>query len=186
MSSERGEVQVSIIDFNIGGSYIKQTELQNLTKEILKYEQVSSSVIVNSITINDLYDLYKDKIFNSTDPDKVSNKFVLKIDIEGYEPHAFEQAKELFTKLDVVAVFLEFGKLLENLKKIKFDSGSDYLKRTKRMLRLLEDLNYKAYEPNGINMLDYKQWYDWPWDIYFRKCDSINCPGHLYKAVGVR
>jgi hypothetical protein len=181
VSNQRGEVQVSILDYNIGGAYIKQEELQNLTKEKAKYEQVSSSVIVNSITMDDLYDVYKDKIANKTS----SRKFVVKLDIEGYEPYAFEESRILFEKIQVVAVFLEFGKLLENLKKINFDSESKYLRRTKRMLKMLQNWNFEAYEPNGINKLDFKEWQNWPWDVYLRKCDLVNCPGREYRAVGV-
>ncbi len=181
VSNQRGEVQVSILDYNIGGAYIKQEELHNLTKGKAKYEQVSSSVIVNSITMDDLYDVYKDKIANKTS----SRKFVVKLDIEGYEPYAFEQSRILFEKIQVVAVFLEFGKLLENLKKINFDSESKYLRRTNRMLKMLQDWNFEAYEPNGINKLDFKDWQNWPWDVYFRKCDLVNCPGREYRAMGV-
>jgi len=183
VSNQRGEVQVSILDYNIGGAYIKQDELQNLTQEKAKYEQVSSSVIVNSITMNDLYDVYKDKIANKTDSSK--NKFVIKMDIEGYEPYAFEQSRILFDKTQVVAVFLEFGKLLENLKKINFNSESSYLRKTKLMLKMLQDRNFEAYEANGINKLDFNDWQEWPWDVYLRKCDLVNCPGREYKAVGV-
>lgn len=184
VSNQQGEVQVSIIDFNIGGAYIKQPELQNLSQEITKFEQVSSSVIVNSITMNDLYDVYMDKIIylNKT---ASSKKFIIKLDIEGYEPYAFEMARKLFERLEIVAVFLEFGKLLENLTKLEFHARSNYLRRTRSMLRMLEDFDYEPYEPNGINKLEYKEWQSWPWDVYFRKCDLVNCPGHVYKAVGV-
>ena len=185
ISNKRDEVQVSIIDFNIGGAYIKEPEIQNLPIDKKQYEQISSSVIVNSITVDDLYDVYKEKILNKSTAEKpISNKFILKLDIEGYEPFALEKSRYLFKKLQVVSIFLEFGKTLENLKKLDFDTESNYFRKTKNMLQLLKDLKYEPYEPNGINKLDYAEWKKWSWDIFFRNCDLVNCPGHEYKATG--
>lgn len=183
MSNKQEEVKVSILDFNIGGAYIRQAEILNQTRNSLN-EQISSSVIVNSITMDDLLVVYEDKIKNQSES-SARGKFILKIDIEGYESNAFGEAKKLFSNLQIVAIFLEFGKTLENLEKIKFADKSTYLKRTKKMLRFFEELTYEPYEANGINKLEYKSWKEWPWDIYLRKCDLINCPGHVYKATGV-
>lgn len=185
VSNKRQEVRVSILDFNIGGAYVKEPELLEHPEERKNDAQISSSVIVNSMTADDLYDVYTDKILNkSTSELPIGRKFVLKVDIEGYEPYAFEQARDLFSKLEILAVFLEFGKTLENLKLINYSSESLYFKKVKNMLRLFESLEYVAYEPNGINKLDYKEWKTWSWDIFLRNCNLTKCPGHEYKAVG--
>lgn len=185
MSNKQQEVRVSILDFNIGGAYVKESELLEHPQERKNDEQISSSVIVNSMTADDLYDIYAEKLMNkSTAKRPISKKFVLKIDIEGYEPYAFEKARELFSKLEILAVFLEFGKTLENLKLINYGSDSLYFKKVKNMLKLFETLEYVPYEPNGINKLDYKEWKTWSWDVFLRNCNLTKCPSHEYKAVG--
>ena len=186
VSNERAEVKVSILDFNIGGAFIFEPELENHTDKA--NEQISSSVIVNSITMNDLIEVINDKLNNKSlqlSQKQLSKKLVIKLDIEGYEPYAFEQSERLFTEMQVVAVFLEFGKILENLQALNFDSKSVYLKKTKNMLNMFKRHGFEPYEINGINKLEFADWKSWPWDIYLRKCDLVNCPGFTYKMQGV-
>ena len=185
VSNKRHEVRVSILDFNIGGAYIKEPELLGHPEERKNDAQISSSVIVNSMTMDDLYDVYNEKLLNKSTTEKpVGKKFVLKIDIEGYEPYAFEQGKNLFDKLEIVAVFLEFGKTLEILKLLDYSGESVYFKKTRNMINFFENMKFEPYEPNGINKLDYKEWKTWSWDVFLRNCNLIMCPGHDYKVSG--
>jgi hypothetical protein len=185
LSNERKQVKVSILDTNIGGSYVNQPEIVDPEQ---KYSPTSSSVIVNSILMDDLVDVYKYKIANNkTSNQTISRKFVIKLDIEGYEPFVFEKSERFFKDLEIVAIFMEFGKMVEKLKQndSEVELSSNYLNKINNMLRILKKLNYEPYEVNGFNKLDYNNWKeDWPWDVYFRNCDLINCPGHVYKLTG--
>lgn len=186
VSNERKPLKVSIVDNNIGGSYVLQPEIIDKQQ---KYSLTSSSVIVNSILLDDLVDVFKLKVLKSNK--SMSRKFVVKLDIEGYEPFVFEQSKNFFESLEIVAIFMEWGKMmekLENLGQNESDSElkSSYLNKIKSMIRKLQGLNYEPYEVNGFNKLEYNKWEkEWPWDVFFRNCDLTNCPGHVYKLSGV-
>ena len=136
--------------------------------------------------MDDLVEVYKYKILNKMNKN-ASRKFVVKMDIEGYEPFVFEKSENFFRQLDIVAIFMEFGKMVEKLKQneSEVDLSSNYLNKINSMLRNFQRLNYEPYEVNGFNKLDYTKWKeDWPWDVYFRNCDLITCPGHVYKLSG--
>lgn len=187
VSNVREEVKISILDNNVGGSYIVRPELVEKKKQ---FNPVSSSVIVNSILMDDLVDVYNDKIrskvINSKENKTLSRKFVLKLDIEGHEPFIFENSNRFFKTFQVIAIFMEFGKIVEKLNKIDLEKNPTYLVKVKNMLRMFQDKTYEPYEVNGFNKLEYKDWRDWPWDIYFRNCEYLtNCPDHKYKVEAV-
>ena len=167
------------------------------------FELASSSVIVNGILLDDLVDVYEYRMAN------LSNKMIVKMDIEGYEPFVFGDSgggdERFFARFDIVAFFMEFGKIVEKVKQNEPSTtttttttttslGNDandtaatasYLMRTKRMLSMFKRRNYEPYEVNGFNRLDYDKWMEWPWDIFMRRCDSLHCPDHQYKLSGV-
>jgi FkbM family methyltransferase len=183
VSNERKQLKLSIMDYNIGGTHVADDDLLD---EEEQFQLTSSSVIVNSILLDDLVDVVRVKmpaVVAGADQNG-SRKFVLKLDIEGYEPYAFERAEQLFKKLEVVAIFMEIGKMAEKLKKINRAHRNTYLVKVKNMFRILTELNYEPYEVNGFNKLEYNKWLEWPWDVYFRQCDLLNCPGHTYKVSG--
>ena len=140
--------------------------------------------------MDDLVDVYLHKLLTNQmkmGNQTVSKKFVIKLDIEGYEPFVFEKSERFFKQLEIVAIFMEFGKMVEKLKQneSEVDLSSNYFNKINNMLRILKSLNYEPYEVNGFNKLDYEKWKDdWPWDVYFRNCDLITCPGHIYKLTG--
>ncbi|RNA23769.1 hypothetical protein BpHYR1_025339 [Brachionus plicatilis] len=183
VSNQRKQVTITILDTNMGGSYVRD-HLVNVTEDI-NYEPTSfQSIIVNSIVLDDVLDVIKAKLGGS-----VSDKFVLKVDIEAYEPYAFQNSSALFKELRVVGVFLEFGKSIEKMKSLqasKYKAQSEvFVNNMKLMVKMFKDMNYEPYEMNGINKLDFSRWKsDWPWDVYFRRCDLVNCPDHVYKLSG--
>ena len=180
VSNERKQLKLSIVDYNIGGSHVAEDDLMD---EEEKFQLASSAVIVNSILLDDLVDVFKFKM--PMIGKNGSKKFIMKLDIEGYEPYAFEKGENLFKKLEVVAIFMEMGKMVEKLRRIKRANYNNYLMKIKNMFRVLNELNYEPYEVNGFNKLEYSKWMqDWPWDVYFRQCDLLNCPGHTYKVSG--
>ena len=186
MSNERYPLKVNINDNNMGGSYVQNSDISDTEN---KFAPISSAVIVNGILMDDLVDIYNYKIKNSTGNAKIKNsgsrKFVMKIDIEGYEPFAFEKSSRFFKTFQVVSIFMEFGKMQMKLNSNETRRMENYLFKVKSMLKMLEELKFEPYEVNGFNKLEFKQWREWPWDVFFRQCDLQFCPGHVYKATGV-
>jgi FkbM family methyltransferase len=186
VSNTREEVKISILDNNVGGSYVVRPELVEKNK---RFNPVSSSVIVNSILMDDLIDIYyekmRSKVISSKGNQTLSRKFIMKLDIEGHEPFIFENSNKFFKTFQIVAIFMEFGKIVEKLDKLDLDKNPAYLIKVKNMLRMFQDLVYEPYEVNGFNKLEFKDWREWPWDIYFRKCDLVHCTSHEYKAQAV-
>lgn len=199
VANERTQLKLSIMDYNIGGTYVLQPDLVDPEQ---KFSPTSSSVIVNSILLDDLVDVVEARIkFNQSGSAKVENqrqqnsqqqqqrqqsvnkrKFIMKLDIEGFEPYVFEKASRLFDTYQIPAVFMEFGKSVQKLASQRNDTSAYGLK-IRNMLEFFKSRNYEPYEVNGINKLDYTNWrFDWPWDVYFKKCDVIYCPNHVYKV----
>lgn len=208
VANERTQLKLSIMDYNIGGTYVLQPDLVDPEQ---KFSPTSSSVIVNSILLDDLVDVIEARIKvnnqmtlpnddtnnnkfrqlqaptknlqqQKQEEKKKQRRFIMKLDIEGFEPFVFERASRLFDAYQIPAVFMEFGKSVQKLASQRNES-SPYALKISKMLEFFKRRNYEPYEVNGINKLDYNRWrYDWPWDVYFKKCDVIYCPNHVYKV----
>jgi FkbM family methyltransferase len=185
ISNERKQLSILLMDDNYGGSYV----VDNLTQMNQQHEfhLTQSSVLVNSILLDDLVDVISDRMTSG-------NKFILKIDIEGYEAFAFDKSERFFKMLQIVAIFIEIGKIQEKLKNFDFNNSMnnsnntylrDYYIKVVKMFDLFKKLDYEPYETNGFNKLEYTKWRHWPWDVYLRKCDIIHCTDHQYKLSGV-
>jgi FkbM family methyltransferase len=195
ISNERKQLNIQLVDDNIGGSFvINEEEVAVIDADNIGLTR--SSVIVNSILIDDLVDVITIK-YGTKGLNGEKLKFIVKIDIESYEPFAFENSTQLFQKFDIIAIYLETGKILEKLKfyddfkasgeekKRKQALYSKFLTKVLNMINMFKSLNYQPYEVNGYNMLEYTQWRHWPWDIYLRNCDLLTCPGRPFKVQGV-
>ncbi|CAF0944962.1 unnamed protein product [Brachionus calyciflorus] len=177
VSNERKQLTITILDNNIGGSFVRDYEGINAGSS-------SQSVIVNSIIFDDVLEVIKTKVDLN-----VTRKFVLKIDIEAYEPFVFQNCTQIFKELSVVGIFMEFGKTLEKFKLLEKSNDENrtrsYGDKIKHMISLLKSLNFEPYEMNGMNKLSYDKWKsEWPWDVYFRQCDYVHCFDHVYKLSG--
>lgn len=198
IANERKAVSLVMLEGNYGGSYVIERDESASGASRGGFVMAQSTVIVNSIFMDDLCDVIEAKKVDAR-----SKRFIVKMDIEGYEPYAFEKAHKLFQKYEIVAVFLEFGKMVEKLNKLDAVSRDDakpeatangtqreavrfeYHTRFVSMLNMFKKMNYEPYEVNGYNKLEFDKWRHWPWDVYLRKCDLIFCDGHVYKVQGV-
>lgn len=85
---------------NIGG----QSLLNEKDKDYNKSEKSKNKYLVETILFDDIVEyLPKNK------ENKIFERAILKIDIEGFEPYAFEHASKLFNTLDIPIVFMEWG-----------------------------------------------------------------------------
>ena len=150
ISNKRNEIKLLAQNSNnIGG----QSLLENKDKEFKK--DITNKYLVETILFNDLlkYIPYKNEITKEE-----YKKAILKIDIEGFEPYAFEYANLLFDKLDFRVIFMEWGNLPKQ---------TNEFQRIEKMIDFLMNRNFKAY---GNNYLLVKtNWKQWPWDIVWVK-----------------
>ncbi len=134
---------------NIGG----QSLLENKDKTFQKDE--SNKYLVETILFDDIVDYlpYKNDLTKEE-----YKKAILKIDIEGFEPFAFEHASLLFNKLDIRVIYMEWGNLPKQT--------NDHF-RIENMIEFLMKRNYTPY--NDKKILDRQKWKEWPWDIIWIK-----------------
>ena len=86
-------------------------------------------------------------------------KAILKIDIEGFEPYAFTNAKKLFDLIEIQIVYMEWG---------NFPMQTDAHYLIKNMIDFMESYQLMPYNGNG-QRLQKEGWLKWPWDIIFKK-----------------
>ena len=87
-------------------------------------------------------------------------KAIIKIDIEGFEPYAFENATKLFNKVSVEVVFIEWFHLAKQ---------KDIYDKIENMINFLLSYELKPYMPEGKTILNVKEWTKWPIDVVWKK-----------------
>lgn len=134
---------------NIGG----QSLLENKDKIFEKDEK--NPYLVETILFDDIvpYLPYKNAITKEK-----YKQAILKIDIEGFEPFAFENATLLFDTLDIRIIFMEWGNLPKQVNEHT---------RIVAMIDFFHNRNYKAYVNDEV--LVKNSWKQWPWDIVWKK-----------------
>ena len=127
--------------------------LDNKNKEFEKDE--NNKYLVETIWFDDILDFFpKNKANRSYE------RAILKIDIEGFEPYAFMQAKRLFDSIEIPIVFMEWGYFPKQIKKYpnnEIENMIDFL------------LSYKLKPYVNGKLLEKQDWKNWPWDIYWMK-----------------
>ena len=133
---------------NIGGQgIIINSNHSELDENDLKRDKY----LVETIIFNDLV-AYLPK----TDKGTSFQKAIMKIDIEGYEPFAFEHADELFDAIDVQVIFMEWGNLPPSI---------DRHKSVVRMIDFLFGRNLLPMDDIKKEVLKREDWLSWPFDI---------------------
>ncbi len=132
---------------NIGG----QSLYDNKDKIFTKDEK--NKYLVETILFDDIVDYIP-----KTNDNNKFDKAILKIDIEGFEPFAFQSAKKLFDYLEIPIIFMEWG----NLPKLTQEHS--------RISQLIDFLLERKLKPFGNGALLFKSnWHNWPWDIVWKK-----------------
>ena len=148
VSNKRNEIKLLEANANnIGG----QSLMQHKNKTFVKDEK--NKYLVETILFDDIVPYLPYKNLNTKEKFKQA---ILKIDIEGFEPYAFECANHLFNTLDIRVVFMEWG----------INRGKNYVE-VSGMLDFFYKQNYNAYEKSRL--LKRQEWKNWPWDIIWKK-----------------
>jgi len=148
LSNKRNEIKMLQPDSTNNGG---QSLLQNKDKTFSKDE--NNKYLVETILFNDIIPYLPKNAEN-----KDYKKAILKIDIEGFEPYAFQHAEKLFNLLEIPIVYMEWGNLPRQ---------TDAHNLIVEMINFLYSYGLRPY---GNNLqLNKDSWLSWPWDIVWKK-----------------
>jgi FkbM family methyltransferase len=164
ISNKRNQVKLlQRVDGNIGGqSLLDNNHLVYNSRNKSHGQLNKNEYMVETILFDDLIAYLPKK--NSIETSGVYGKAIMKIDIEGFEPYAFQHAKNLFKILDFQIIFMEWGVL----NRYRSELHSLII----QMMNFLyaNDLKPYVYNEAGVKeLLNREQWETWPWDIFWEK-----------------
>ncbi|CAF0876752.1 unnamed protein product [Brachionus calyciflorus] len=146
LSNRRNEIKrLTQENQNIGGQSLmifKNEKLNELKKD---------KFLVKTIILDDLVEFIPRK----SNGDKFK-KAIFKIDIEGFEIYAFQNASKLFDSIDIRIVFMEWG---------NFPKLIDHYQLVEKMIDFFTKRNYSPSKKE----LPLKFWEYWTWDIMWIK-----------------
>ncbi len=160
MSNKRNEIKLLQKDVqNVGGQTLLNNDRQEPAYE--RADMQNNKYLVETVLMDDLID----QIPLNANGLKYE-KAVIKIDIEGYEPFAFEECKKLFALYDIRMIFMEL--VVINDKKQLLE---------KYFNKMLEFLYSYKLQPHSVENapLPKKTRFDdnveWPRDVIWKKID---------------
>jgi FkbM family methyltransferase len=140
-------------DNNIGG----QSLLPHNNEVLRKSDNISTETdkyLVETVLFDDLVD-YLPKVANSN---RNVQRAIVKIDIEGFEPHALSNATKIFKVLDICIIYMEWGQKKRHNSDVNLVDG---------MISFLTKQGLKPYD--GARSLQGVDWNNWPWDLIWKK-----------------
>ncbi len=153
LSNKRNEIKLLTSNpSNLGG----QNLMENRGKTFEKKE--NNTHLVETILLDDIVDILPKNKYN-----KSYSKALLKIDIEGFEPFAFQHAIKLFHNIDIPIIFMEWG---------NFKTMSNFRNEIEKMIDFLLYYGLKPYMIHNYGtgtMLERKNWHMWPTNVHWKK-----------------
>ena len=135
---------------NIGG----QTMLNNRHQVFNQSDKNSNKYMVETILFDDIIP-YLPKMSNGS----VYKRAMMKIDIEGFEPFAFQQASKLFDTLDIRIIFMEWG-----------DKHKHFANEIQIVLDMVDFLYSRNFFIYDVKMAALSaDWNTWPQDVIWKK-----------------
>ena len=155
ISNKRGEIKLLKNELrNIGGQSLIEHKNRVFTKNDIKPNDPNAKYFVETILFDDIVHNMPLK-----DDGNHHTTAVMKIDIESFEPYAFQYATRLFDTIDIKVIFMEWGNLPKHL---------DMVREIENMIDFLLIRNYTPYNlETKLNKADWKT--GWGWDIIWRK-----------------
>ena len=155
ISNKRGEIKMLQPNGNnIGGQSLVDNKNKVIKKDEIKEDDANKKYYVETILFDDIV-----PYFPVRQNGKKYEKAIMKIDIEAFEPYAFQHAAHLFDTLDIPIIFMEWGNL---------PAQQDMKTEIEQMINFLYNRTYKAFG-NNIE-LNRNNWQSgWAWDIIWKK-----------------
>ena len=156
IGNQRNEIKkLEKNDNNIGGQSLLYFENKKFSKENINPDE--DKFLVQTILMDDLVNYLPKRRDN-----KSYTKAILKIDIEGFEPYAFQYSKDLFKRLDIHYIFMEWGRMTKE-KHLHY-----YIKQMISFFYSMKLYPYASYLDKYT--LEKKDWpNNWPWDVVWKK-----------------
>jgi hypothetical protein len=137
-------------------------EDENVTRQTLKQAVVNRSMnasqdTVETIRLDDLVEyLPRPSLDNATTI--IRQQAIMKIDIKGFEPYAFQNASKLFTAVDICVVFMRWEHKVEETRA--------YVAFIGRMVKFLKE---RGLQPYAGHQLLTNSWRLWGLNIVWRR-----------------
>ncbi|CAF1003430.1 unnamed protein product [Brachionus calyciflorus] len=152
VSNKRGEIKrLEPVYSSIGAQSLLYHRKEIYTKE----EMAEDKYLVETILFDDLI-----QVLPKNKDGKEYKTAILKIDIEGFEPFAFKSASELFERLDIRVIVMEWG---------YFAKQKDLVNDVEEMIQFLTQRNYEPHQHENQVNLTFDNWKTWPGDVYWIK-----------------
>jgi FkbM family methyltransferase len=156
LSNKRNQIAKLIKnDANVGGQGLIPNEAFSMEKK--KSASIDESkYYVHTILFDDIVEyipLNKNNV--------KFKKSILKIDIEAYEPYAFQHATRLFSQINICIIIMEWMNIGRN---------DNLIKERDEMLDFLYSRNYTAFTPQDA-VINRENYPNWPTDIIWKRKD---------------
>ena len=115
----------------------------------------SNKYLVKTILFDDIIPYIPSK----NNKNESFTKAVLKIDIEGFEPFAFQNAQKLLDTLDILSIHMEWYTIMKELDEAL----------VMPMIYMLTGKNYAPFGDNGIKLALNKWKIGWTFNVEWRK-----------------
>lgn len=143
---------------NIGG----QSLISHMNKKNDRSQLKSNKNLVETILLDDIIDYLPLK--NGKNKFFLSNKAIIKIDIEGLEPFAILSGKKLFEILNIQIIFMEWSFC---------QTITSHHEKVQEMVKFLMKKNFVPHSIKGVK-LNPRLWKIWPdLDVYWMKNDLL-------------
>ena len=149
LSNERKESVLSFVPNSVAEQGLLAFNHMKLNKKSLPPEMF----VIETILIDDIVD-YLPKRNDGTE----FRQAIMKVDIEGFEPFAFEHASLLFDRVDIRVVIMEWFVVIT-------------IKERDLLLKMMDFFYSRSYLPHSLNstLLEKDKYEQWPRDIAWMK-----------------
>ena len=152
ISNKRNEIKLLQKNpTNVGGQSLNSNEAKHFSKD------ETNKYLVETILFDDIIPYIPRNPYIHYGNRRQT---LLKIDIEGHEIFAFENATRLFNELDIKIVFMEWGHFGRREEK-------EFLDKVLALIQFFFKRNYRPYN-DGL-LLEIDEWKDWSHDIVWKK-----------------
>ena len=155
LSDKRNKIilMTNLEEANIGGQI-----LLNRAKNFSGTDLQNNKYLVETIFLDDIVDYIPFKKYS-----KKHRRAIIKIDLKGFEYHAFSNCKKLFALYDIRMIYMEWAKLIQHR-----ESGP----LINNMLDFFYSYNLEPFTVNNQTLskkIAYNDTIEWPWDVIWKR-----------------
>ena len=149
VSSKRGKVAMLTSLTNRGATTIDQKKCNSESNETTNCENPEADAIL----LDDLLEVIP------------FTKAIMKIDVEGYEIHAFSEGKNFFNKVHIPIIIMEWMAFKKKTEQ-QVNKSISYEVEVGNFITYLVNMGYRAYDTSML-YIQGNDWKDWTNDVYW-------------------